>query len=191
LDHIRQRGLVWRYGFHNVDKMLARRDVVGIEPLQRLRRACCRELRPAAPIARRVEAFAAQHFGDGCVLGVHIRRGDALAGPRAASHLRSSDESFSREMQDRLDADPDLRFFLATDCEKTQAGFQQRFGDRLLCAEKPFVASVFGAPKQGQADALVDLLLLSRCGEVLGTYASTFGRMAAHVGGVRFLTAGT
>ncbi|MGH0032623.1 MAG: hypothetical protein ACQGVC_22755 [Myxococcota bacterium] len=190
LDEIRARGLVWQRGFHNVDKLLARRDVPGLGRVRRLRHRACRALRPAAPLARRVDAFCDAHFRDRRVLGVHVRRGDALDSPRAESHLRSSDEAFAAEMERAAGADPALHFFLATDCEKTLAGFRERFGERVLALDKPFVPSVLGAPKPGQADAAVDLFLLSRTEAVLGTYASTFGRMGAHMGGLRFRTAG-
>ena len=191
LEDIRRRGLVWDYGFHNVDKLLARRGAVGARKLRKLRHQACRALRPAPAIAGRVDAFAQEHFSGRRVHGVHIRRGDGLQGPQAESYLRSPDEAFAVEMQRRLEADPELRFFLATDCEKTLGAFRDRFPGRLLAVDKVFVESVFDAPKGGQDDAVLDLFLLSRTEEVLGTYASTFGRMGAHIGGVRYRVAGT
>lgn len=82
--------------------------------------------------------------------------------------------------------DPRVRFFLATDCERTRDAFAARFPGRMIHAEKAFVKSVFDAPKEGQADALVEMLRLSRTQRVIGTAGSTFGRMAARMGGIPF-----
>lgn len=186
LRRIRGRGLVYDDAFRDLDEVLAERGVTGLRRIARVRRRCVRELRPAPAIERRVADFAREHFAGRRVVGVHVRRGDALTSRAAALYRSSSDEAFAAAMSRAVADDPSLRFFLATDCEKTQEAFAERFRGRLVSAPKPFVASVLHAPKQGQADALVDLLLLSRTERILATRRSTFGPMAALMGRIHW-----
>jgi hypothetical protein len=190
LREIRRRGLVYDHAFHDLDRMLDWRGVPRLRAIRRERRRCCRELAPAAPIAARVDAFAREHFAGRPVVGVHVRRGDALASRRAEQHRVSSDEAFAEAMAAEVARDPAIRFFLSTDCDKTQRAFAERFPGRVVFTPKEFPESVLDAPKRGQADALVDMLLLSRTRYVLGTHASTFGLMAAKLSGIRFRPAG-
>ena len=46
------------------------------------------------------------------------------------------------------------------------------------------------APKDGQRDAVVELFLLARTRRIVGNCGSSFGRMAAAIGGVKFEAAG-
>ena len=99
------------------------------------------------------------------------------------------------------------RFFLASDNQDVTAAARQRYGDRVLTHAKSFneTASDFWRnenPDKRQlaaerqffirtrttpiTDALVELLLLSRCREVTGTYYSSFGKMAALLGGISY-----
>lgn len=190
LREIRRRGLVFDHAFHDLDWLLAQRGVSGLRRIRHERRRACRELVPAPAIAARVETFAREHFAGRSVVGVHVRRGDALESRRAEQHRVSSDEAFAAALSAEVARDPAIHFFLATDCEKTQRAFEERFPQRVVFTRKPFPESVLHAPKPGQADALVDMLLLARTRCVIGTNASTFGMMAAKLGGIRFRAAG-
>ena len=182
LLQIRGHGLVFDDAYDRLDALLAQRGVVGLRRIHRLQRRCARELLPAAPIARRVEAFTAEHFAGRRVVGVHVRRGDALLTPVSELFRASSDQAFAEAMSREIARDHRVRFFLATDCEQTQEAFVARFPGRVRVAPKAFVEGRRQAPKAGQKDALVDLLLLSRTQHILGNHGSTFGPMAATIG---------
>ena len=190
LREIRRRGLVFDEAWEPLEALLARRGVAEAPGLARHTRRCLRELRPAPAIECRVAAFAGSRFAGRPVLGVHIRRGDALVCRRSALFRSSRDEDFAAAIEARLSQDPSLLVFLATDCEATQEAFAGRFGERLCFADKDFVPSEWRAPKDGQASALVDLLLLARTRSVLGTRGSTFGSLAALLGRVPYRSVG-
>jgi hypothetical protein len=190
LREVRRRGVVFDHAFFDLDWLLALRGVPGLRDIRRERRRCCREITPAPAIADRVEAFAREHFAGRCVVGVHVRRGDAMQSRRADQHRVSSDEAFAAAMAAEIAREPEVRFFLSTDCEKTQQAFADRYPQRIAFTRKPFPESVLDAPKPGQSDALVDMLLLSKTRFVLGTQASTFGAMAAKLSGIRFVPVG-
>jgi hypothetical protein len=120
----------------------------------------------------------AQAFGPGTI-GVHIRRTDN------ANAIRYSPTSaFVAAMQRRLRADPDARFFLATDCAETEAAIRAVFGARVIT--RPRVAS--RDTREGMLDAVVDLFALSRTSRILGSYYSTFSETAASLGGIKWVT---
>jgi len=98
-------------------------------------------------------------------------------------------------------------FFLASDNQDVMAAALARYANRVLTYDKLFnhTASDFWRdenPDKKQlaaqlrfnvrtrttsiTDALVELLLLSRCREVVGTYYSSFGKCAALLGGVPY-----
>ena len=180
---IRHQGFVHDKGHLALDAALRSRGVQ-LAGCRKRRRRFCRELRAEASIAAEVDAFAARFFDGHDVIGVHIRRGDAVTGPHRAEYLPSTDEAFEAAMK-RVVA-PGVRFFLATDCAATQLRFLTTFPDRVVCYDKAWVDSVFGVPKGGQREALVEMLLLSRTRHIIGTRWSTFGQMAARMGGLRF-----
>ena len=82
-------------------------------------------------------------------------------------------------------ADPDVAFFLATDCAETEERFRGSYGAALVTnPAKRFVPSVLGQPKDNQYDAVIDLFTLARTQRILGTYFSTFSMVAAVLGGI-------
>ena len=152
-----------------------------------------RKLRPAAEISRRIDAFAAEHSVGHQMVGVHIRRTDKdEAMPRLG--FRSSDDAFFiGEIRRRMADDPSLRFFLATDAEKTREAFQREFGQKLLVApmrewvrrrdtsNANWLRNIY-RPAHAVQDALVELLLLSKTGTLIGSRGSSFTHLA-HIWG--------
>ena len=192
LAAIRRRGIIYDRACRDLLRVLKQNGAKGMR-MKRYRwrqRRLYRELRPAPPLAKTVDEFTGRHFSEGPVVGLHIRRGDAVAGPSREHYTVSSDEAFELEIDDILNAEPATRFFLATDCEETQERFCRRYPGRMLIYPKSFVGSTHGAAKRGQSDAVVELFLLSRTRRVLGTAASSFGGVAAQVGGIAMRAAG-
>lgn len=131
--------------------------------------------RPRKNILDEVERTVAGLAGDELV-GVHIRGTDnvqALEGSPVAS--------FIARMEQELDRAPDRRFFLATDDPEAERKVKERFPGLVVSRPK-----VFARDKAiGVRDALVDLLVLSRCGLILGSHWSSFTEVAAELGGVQ------
>lgn len=139
-------------------------------------------LRPVPEVVAAVEAFARRHALDGRI-GVHVRRGDQ----RRAIKV-STDDKFLRRMTGLTREDPAVRFFLCTDSESTR-----RFLLDSHCADEDAggmvcrpAASYDRSASVAIVDALIDLLLLSRCKTILGSFGSTFSVVAALLGGGDF-----
>jgi hypothetical protein len=186
LRTIRKQGFVYDLGFQDLVGVLRSSGVDLRRRYHSEQKRCCRQLRPAPAIAREVERFVASHFRGRATVGFHIRRGDAVTGPYSHLYRDSPEAAFVKKMEDVARGQPEARIFLATDCEATEARMKALFPDRLVTYQKPFPPSVFGAPKEGQREALVEMLLLARTRRVVGTAGSTFGYVASLIGDVPF-----
>jgi hypothetical protein len=124
--------------------------------------------------AERTFASMASVGGGGRIVGVHIRRGD-----NSASIEVSPLELFLDRMQIELDRDPEARFFLATDDPATEQTVVGHFPGRVTVRGKDFART----RTRGVQDALVDLLVLSKCHLILGSYWSSFSQTASEMGG--------
>jgi hypothetical protein len=144
-----------------------------------------RRWRPIGPIQRQVDELASKF--DAHTVGVHIRRGDAGAHPTlSGQYRRSSDAAFMAAMDRIRKRRPDTSFFLATDCLETEQRFVERYGEAILTnPAKRFVPSIYGAPKENQHDAVVDLFTLARSQRLLGSHYSMFSKTAATLGDIR------
>jgi hypothetical protein len=193
LAALQSRGFVYDGAFRDLLRVLKRSGLEGsrMRKYRRRRKLLYRGLRLAPILAKPVEEFANRHFSEEPVVGVHIRRGDAISGPLREHFVWSSDEAFEREIDDILSAEPATRFFLATDCGETQERFCRRYPGRMLTYSKSFVDSTYDAVKLGQPDAAIELFLLSRTRRVLGTAWSSFGEVAAYIGGIPVRAAGS
>jgi hypothetical protein len=186
LAGIRAHGFIYDGAFMDLFSLLAGLRVRGIAREGRAVRRAYRRFRVALPIARAADRFAEENFRKRRVVGVHVRRGDAMLDVIAAEFAASSDAAFEREMDQELATAPETFFFLATDDPAILVQLEKRYPGRILAVRKEFVASEVDAPKDGQIDALLELTLLSRTRWILGTSGSTFGRAAARLGGVPY-----
>src|SRR5690606_6400481 len=95
-------------------------------------------------------------------MGIHIRRGDHWHSFRYSPLVL-----FVREMEKAVDLHAAATFYLSTDCSGTEKTLCRRFGKRV------YVQSGINRSRRevrGIQDALVDLLALSRCRLILGSY---------------------
>lgn len=107
--------------------------------------------------------------------GLHIRRTDntwAIAG--------SPIEAFETKIREILVAEPDARFYLASDDKDTIERLRSLFGDAISVRKKTYGRTSVS----GIQDAIVDLWLLSRTKKIFGSVGSSFGGMAAKLGGI-------
>lgn len=157
-------------------------------------------LTPRESIARAAGEFDAE-AGLGEAVGLHIRYTDnvvahrlnALRYPNLELSKQSRLEGFRRLIESR----PQQRFFLATDNAAVEKDFLTAFGGRVLVRPKRYgwfgrvletVRPAAGFRSSSVSDALVEILLLARCREVVGTYYSSFGEFAAVWGRRSFST---
>lgn len=131
---------------------------------------------PSAKVEAEIAPLAAEFSGR--MIGLHIRRTD---------NLRSIDVSptdlFIRRMERLLAEDPSTRFFLATDSVAEREMLMSAFGrDRFVVPDyAPGRASVVDIRR-----ALAEMYLLSRCDFVIGSFWSSFSKVAASLGGKSF-----
>ncbi len=112
---------------------------------------------------------------DNCI-GIHIRRTDNVQ-----SILHSPTSLFIQRIQKEIDNDPDVRFYLATDDEKEEEFIRNHFPNHILTYSK---RSLDRNNPVGIDDALIDLINLSRCKKILGSYYSSFSDTAASWGNI-------
>jgi len=177
---IREEGVIHDDGYYNLVGMF-RSHGVRIRGCRRLRRKFYRGLRPVPSIAKEVDEFVKRSFRKRRVIGLHIRRGDAMSGPNREQYAPSTDAAFERIIAER----PWAHFYLATDDCDTERRFRERYGVRIITYLKEWVESEVDKPKSGQRAALVEMLILSRTREIFGTRWSTFGGMGGKLGSIR------
>jgi hypothetical protein len=139
-----------------------------------------RKLTPHKKITESVENFIKLHNWKN-VVGLHVRRTDFQYTLDGRGKV-STDDKFFAEMEKILAKNPSKKFFLATDSKETEKKFIARFGDKILIYPKK------GWDKSSSEftkEALIELLLLSKTSQILGTYLSTFTEMAWWFGGAK------
>ena len=134
---------------------------------------------PSRTVRERAEAFRAEAFPRGPVVGLHMRRTD-----NKASIRRSPDRLFMRAAVSI--ARNGGRVFLATDNAKTESAMRKCLGDNLTCFPKN-PALMERWPRafdlaETTAD-YIDLLLLASCDYVLGSWGSSYSKLAMALNG--------
>lgn len=107
-------------------------------------------------------------------VGFHIRRTD-----HEEAIKRSPIELFYQKAEELLSHPDTQRIFLATDDTEVEHGMKRIFADKLVSYnDKKFSRN----DREGMQDGLIDMLALSKCREIYGSYGSTFSRMASFFG---------
>lgn len=104
-------------------------------------------------------------------VGVHIRRTD-----NAVSICNSPLEIFVKAMQDEISADPETTFYVASDDEATVKELCDKFGDKVFIMKNK---SFSRENEAGIIDAYAELLCLSHSKKILGSYYSSYSKIAA------------
>ena len=109
-------------------------------------------------------------------IGVHIRRTD-----HADAIKHSPLELFYERMEQEIAAH-DANFYVTTDDAKVEDALRARFApQRLVFYEGKLLDR---DSRAGIEDALIDMLALSRCSKILGSYQSTFSLIPSIMGGI-------
>lgn len=124
---------------------------------------------PSEQVMQKACPILAQFKPD--TIGLHIRRTDHID---AIQHSPLS--SFTEQIELTLKENPSATFFVATDDPETE---------RRLLADYP-QSVIVNSSKQftrrsadGIIDAYVDILCLSRCARIIGSYGSSFSQIAS------------
>jgi len=142
---------------------------------ERGRRVCDAYVRVKPHINEIVDQFVAANFGDGPVLGVHLRGSDKGTADGSVSLMRIVPP---REYFPRVDAylksNAQARIFAASDQAQYIQALKSRYGERVISYDalrtygmkNPFDKDDGEGYRKGE-DVLVDCLLLSRCDHLL------------------------
>ncbi len=109
-------------------------------------------------------------------IGVHIRRTD-----HAEAIKNSPLELFFDRMRQEI-AEHDADFYVTTDDREVEQALKEAFPEnRLILYEGKRIDR---DSKEGIEDALIDMLALSKCSRILGSYQSTFSLIPSMMGGI-------
>ena len=136
--------------------------------------------KPTGELQRRIDEVT-KHFTEDMV-SVHIRRTDQVV-----SIAHSKTENFIELMNREIEANPEVKFFLATDDKEEEALLRKTFPGRIVSNEN---RTLRRDSLDGMYDALLDLYCLAACKKIIGSYFSSFTDTAASLGGIPKLIAG-
>lgn len=109
-------------------------------------------------------------------IGLHIRRTD-----NANAVKYSPTSLFFAKVEEELKANPQTKFYLATDDPNEEKAFIDKFGGSIIIYQKH---SLDRSNPIAIKDALVDLYNLSHCKKIYGSYWSSFSDTAALWSGI-------
>ncbi len=119
---------------------------------------------------------------DGCfdVVGFHIRRTD-----NEMSIKHSPLEIFFSAIEQEIDQNQNMRFYIASDDQRTKLTFIKRYGTQrvIVSQTKPERNT-----RAGIHNGFLELIILSKCLKIYGSYYSSFSEAAARIGDIRLIT---
>jgi hypothetical protein len=134
-----------------------------------------RFLQPSAAILEKGNPLFAML--DAHTVGVHIRRTD-----HTEAIANSPLSLFVERMQREVETDANATFFVATDDVTVKQELRESIpGERLIFHEKGIIDR---DSKNGLEDALIEMLALSKCRKILGSYNSTFSLLPSYIGNI-------
>lgn len=129
-------------------------------------------IKPAPSVNERV----IQTMGGSRCIGVHVRRTD-----HAEAIQNSPLELFIEKMKACLEENPHAKFYVASDDNSVLSELEKTFPAKITTLTNRYLARDY---EQGIIDAYVEMLCLSRCDKILGSYNSTFSSIAAMIGDI-------
>lgn len=107
-------------------------------------------------------------------IGIHIRRTDHNVAIKG-----SKTEDFIKRIDSIVEMDEEAKFFLATDDKREEAALIDRYGSKIITmGDKTWGRN----SDDGMKSAIIDVLCLSQCKYILGSYTSVFSYFAAAYG---------
>jgi len=112
-------------------------------------------------------------------IGIHIRRGD-FTGSSNMTPIQFFIDSMNKEIL----LNSNVIFFLATDDNNTERDIISMFPGRVVVYKKTsYIRSDANYLKSG----IIDMLCLSRCSKIYGSFGSSYSTAASHIGCVDLL----
>jgi hypothetical protein len=108
-------------------------------------------------------------------IGIHIRRTDNVN-----SIAQSPVELFISKMEEEVQKNSNVNFFLATDDKETEQELLIRFGSKIIVYQKELDRNL----EKGIIDAVVDMYCLSSTKYIYGSYWSSFSDIASRIGNI-------
>ena len=127
---------------------------------------------PNKNIQNIVENFISKYI-DNDVIGVHIRRTDHMKKNDRNTH---TDEKYFVEMNKILEDNPNIKFFICTDCILTQKRFIKKYPNCIYYKKRDNLN--IRNTKTAIQDAFIDILILSKLKYLLVSPKSTFTEVA-------------
>lgn len=113
------------------------------------------------------------------IIGIHVRRTDHID-----AIANSATQVFIDKMKEEIAANEKVLFFLATDSTEEESRFKELFGDRILVQkDKIWGRDDSDAMKSG----IIDMLCLSKCDKIYGSFKSAYSLFAAEYGGIELI----
>jgi hypothetical protein len=131
--------------------------------------------KPQNDLAKIIDTYNINHN----FIGVHIRRMDNLK-----SIENSPTELFIKQLEEEIERDPAVKFFVASDSLEDKKLISNHFPDRV----KQHNVEDFNRNKpEAIKNALIDLYCLAGCRKIIGSYWSSFSTTASKINNVDLL----
>lgn len=121
-------------------------------------------------------AYLFQELTGQCV-GVHVRRTD-----HTEAIANSPLALFAERMKKELETAADTSFFVATDDKEVRRELKELLPDAKLIFPQSDV--IDRDSKEGIEEAFIEMLALSKCRKILGSYNSTFSLLPSYIGNI-------
>lgn len=113
----------------------------------------------------------------GQCVGVHVRRTD-----HTEAIANSPLVLFAERMKKELETAADTSFFVATDDKEVRRELKELLPDAKLIFPQSDV--IDRDSKEGIEEAFIEMLALSKCRKILGSYNSTFSLLPSYIGNI-------
>jgi hypothetical protein len=130
---------------------------------------------PNKDIISKVDKVTSE-FGDSTI-GLHIRRSDNIIAIN-----QSPTQLFIEKMEQEIELNKDVRFYLASDSTNEKKKLKELFGDKIITLENDTNRNT----KKGIIDAFTEILILSRTKKIYGSAQSSFSELAHLFSGNEF-----
>lgn len=165
-------------GYEELLRMIEKEPVIYLKsfgPICEVNASSYSFLRPCASIEAKDSRLFEQL--DEHMVGVHVRRTD-----HTEAIANSPLALFAERMKVELAADRETGFFVATDDAVVKKELRELLPDiRLVFNESGIIDR---NSKEGLEDAFIEMLALSRCRKILGSYNSTFSLLPSYIGNI-------
>jgi hypothetical protein len=128
---------------------------------------------PALKLKKNIDLILSEYSEN--TIGIHIRRTD-----HRIAMSKSPIELFYKKMQDEIEKDANVKFFLATDSNDVKEKLISDFEKRIIY----YNSSLIRNSEDGMNDAVIELFCLSKTEKILGSFFSTYSEMSSKIGNI-------